>query len=660
MNLIEKVKFKNNLTFLFDKRGLSGKINKNKGENYMKSFNKFTLIMSLTMSVSACAQSSPSSSVASSIASMPNVLDAISVPSEISVNRINLRTLTSTGDSLIWETSNSKVISNKGLVIRPAAGSGDKQVDLSVSVFGSSPIISKNFKVTVKEAPVLDLSVTKNFQFKPISVEYIPQASTLDLHFEGELDFPYVDIEAFVDTLKGAVESDDFSYALAGDKLTVTFTYVDEDEDKTYIYNNLYDFTKNTLTIDSFDFFGSVSSETVTEFGKGLEVVEYKETPSKQVVIPLGDYGFDIVQKGNLNLIPFHLANQLYSGQMFNAYYNGDAVYGFDYWSESADISLMRTSSKGTATLSEGLKLKTYQHLGLVMDYFYGLKGLNNVDTYFDQLSNFEIGLLQGTDFNHYSEVKRFVYSLGDLHTSFDSVGHYEPSLLLQTTINDFVGRAGSFYNAYLDPKVQDYCDLMELTPYKLIDGGKTALITFNNFEQDNDEKTGTVETIGPLITKAKDVDNVDNIVLNLACNTGGNVGALIRMLGYLTDDLIPLHYVNPTDGKTGSYSYSNEIKKVDVNWYILSSSVSFSAANMMISVAKENNFAKIVGAQSSGGASSIAPTILPSGAIIYISSLSVSSNKNYQSTEFGIEPNLKMNDFTSETELIAAIRTLG
>ena len=626
----------------------------------MKSFNKLTLIMSLTMLVAACAQSSPSSSSVSSVAALPNVLDAISVPSEVSVNRINLRTLSSAGDSLIWETSNSKVISNKGLVIRPAAGSGDKQVELTVTVFNSSPVVSKNFTVTVKEAPVLNLSVTKNFQFKPISVEYIPQASNLDLHFEGDLDFPYVDIKAFVDTLKGAVESDDFSYALAGDKLTVTFTYVDEDEDKTYIYNNIYDFTKNTLTIDSFDFFGSVSSDTVTEFGKGLEVVEYKETPSKQVVIPLGDYGFDIVQKDGLNLIPFHLANQLYSGQMFNAYYNGDAVYGFDYWSEDDDITLMRTSSKNTASMSEGLKFKTYKHLGLVMDYFYGLKGLNGVATYFDQLSNFETGLIQGNDANHYSEVKRFVYSHGDLHTSFDSVGHYEPSLFLQITLSDFSGRAASFYNSYLDPKVQAYCDLMELTPYKLIDGGKTALITFNNFEQDNDEKTGTVETIGPLITKAKNVDNVDNIVLNLACNTGGNVGALIRMLGYLTDDLIPLHYVNPTDGKTGSYSYSNEIKKVDVNWYILSSSVSFSAANMMISVAKENNFAKIVGTQSSGGASSIAPTILPSGAIIYISSLSVSSNKNYESTEFGVEPNLKMNDFTSETELIAAIRTLG
>ena len=626
----------------------------------MKSFNKFTLIMSLTMLVSACAQSSPSSSDVSSVLALTNVLDAISLPSEVSTNRVSLRTLTTGGDSLIWETSNSKVISNNGLVIRPAAGSGDKQVELTVSVFGSSPVISKNFKVTVKEAPVLNLNVTKNFQFKPISGEYIPQASNLDLHFEGDLDFPYVDIKAFVDTLKGAVESDDFSYALAGDKLNVTFTYVDEDEGKTYIYNNIYDFTKNTLTIDSFDFFGSVSSDTVTDFGKGLEVVEYKETPSKQIIIPLGDYGLDIVQKDGLNLIPFHLANQLYSGQMFNAYYNGDAVYGFDYWSKDSDIALMRNSSKNTAAMSEGLKFKTYKHLGLVMDYFYGLKGLNNVTTYFDQLSNFEIGLVQGNDASHYSEIKRFVYSHGDLHTSFDSVGHYEPSLFLQLSINDFTGRAASFYNYYFDPKVQNYCDVVELTPYKLIDGGKTALITFNNFEQDNPQKTGTVETIGPLISKAKDVDNVDNIVLNLACNTGGNVGALIRMLGYLTDDLIPLNYINPTDGKTGSYSYSNEIKKVDVKWYILSSSVSFSAANMMISVAKENNFAKIIGARSSGGASSIAPTILPSGAIIYISSLSMSANKSYQSIEFGIEPDLKMNDFTSETELIAAIRTLG
>jgi hypothetical protein len=626
----------------------------------MKSLSKVSLLISLSILVSACAQTQTSSSASLIITSPPSILDELIIPAEINVNRISLLTQTSDGQRLIWETSNSKTISNKGLVIRPAFGSGQKQVELTASVFNSNPKISKSFNVLVKEAPALDLTVTKNFNFIPISVQYLPQPTSLDLHFEGDLDFPYVDIKKFVDTLEGAVESDDFSYVKAGDKFTVTFKYVDEDDGKTFIYNNTYDFTKNTLSIDSFDFFGSVSSETVTEFGKGLDVIEYKETPSKTIVIPLGEYGFDIVQKGELNLIPFHLANQLYSGQMFNAYYNGDAVYGFDYWTKDQDLNLMRASSKGTATLSEGLKFKTYKHLGLVMDYFYGLKDLNNVSSYFNQLTNFDAGLLQGSDANHYSEVRRFIFSLGDLHSSFDLVGHYEPSLTIPLAISDFKGRAATFINAYYSPRVQDYCEVAGRNAYRLIDNGKTALITFNGFSADNDEKTGTVETIGPLIIKAKEVDNVDNIVLNLACNTGGNVGALIRMLGYLTDELIPLHYINPTDGKTGSYSYSNEIKKVDVNWYILSSTVSFSAANMMISVAKENKFAKIIGTPSSGGASSVAPTILPSGAIITISSLSMSADKNYQSIELGITPDYLMNDFTSETELIAGIKSLG
>jgi hypothetical protein len=629
-------------------------------EKYMKTFNKVRFIISLTFLVSACNQTQGSSLASSSLISLPSILDEVVIPSEINFNRVELVSELAGGQKLIWETSNSKAISSKGLVIRPAFGSGDKQVELTASIFNSNPLISKNYKVTVKQAPALDLNVTKTFDFKPISVEYLPQPTTLALYFEGELDFPYVDIKTFVDTLKGAVESDDFTYFKDDDKLTVRFTYVDEDEEKTYIYNNIYDFSKNTLTIDSFDFFGSVSSDTVTEFGKGLEVAEYKETPSNKIVIPLGDYGFDIVQKGDLNLIPFHLANQLYSGQMFNAYYNGDAVYGFDYWSRSEDITIMRTSSKANATMSEGLKFKTYKHLGLIMDYFYGLKALNNVSTYFDQLSNFDTGLLQGSDVNHYTEVRRFVNSLSDLHSSFSLVGHYEPSLVFQASISDFKGRVATFRNTYYSAKVQDYCEVVNRTPYKLIDNGKTALISFSEFEQDNNDKTGTVETIGPLITRAKEVDNVENIVINLACNLGGNVGALIRMLGYLTDDLIPLHYINPTDGKTGSYFYSNEIKKVDVNWYILSSTISFSAANMMISIAKDNQFAKIIGTPSSGGASSIAPTILPSGALINISSLSMSADQNYQSIEYGITPDYLMSDFTSETELITAIKTAG
>ena len=629
------------------------------------SLKKFSFILSLSLLVAACSDtgvvaSSSSQVDSSSPISSVSALDALVVPTEVTTNRINLRTLTTAGDTLVWETSDPRYVSPTGLVIRPAAGNGDKNVKLTVSIFGSSPLIKREYNVLVKEQAALNLVEKRNLDFKSVAVEYVPSNSKIDLHFETGVDFPYVDVKAFVDMLKGAVESDKFSYSASGNELQVTFTYYDEEEDKTYIYNNIFDFAKNTLKIDNFDFFDAVPSETVTEFGKGLEVVDFKETPSKEVIIPLGEYGFDIIQKDGLNLIPFHLANQLYSGQMFNAYYNGDLVTGFDYWTKAADITAMRTSSKSTASMSEALKLKTYQHLALIMDYFYGLKQLYKVDTFLTQLSKFETGMVQGTDNNHYSEIKRFIDSQADLHSWFSLTGHYEPGQLLQNSINDLTGRASGYYNFYYDQATQNYCTLMGKTPYKLIDGGNTALITFNEFNEDRGDGTGTVESIGPLILKAKNQDNVKNIVLNLGCNGGGNVGALIRMLGYLTDELIPLNYINPTDGKTATYYYSNEIQKVDVKWYILTSTITFSAANMMTSIAKENGFAKILGLPSSGGASSIAPTILPSGAIIYISSLSMSASKTYESIEFGIQPDYKMNDFKSETELIAAIKAVG
>ena len=629
----------------------------------IKSLKKFSLALSLTLLVAACSETavvvSSSSVASSSVVSSVSALDALTIPTEVTTNRLSLRSTTTAGDTLVWETSDPRYVSKTGLVIRPAAGSGDKNVKLTVSIFGSSPLIKREFNLVVKEQAPINLAEKKTLDFKSVAVEWAPVGQAIDLFFETGIDFPYVNIESFVDLIKGAVEADNFSYATSGDKLTVTYTYYDEEDDKTYIYNNVYDFTKNTLTIDNFDFFDAVSSDTITEFGKGLEVVDFKETASNQIIIPLGNYGFDIVQKDGLNLIPFHLANQLYSGQMFNTYYNGDFVYGFDYWTTSANITAMRNSSKATASMNEALKLRTYQHLGLIMDYFYGLKKLYQVDTFFTQLANFEVGMVQGTDTNHYSEIKRFIDSQSDLHSWFSLTGHYEPGLLLQNTINDLTGRAAGYYN-FNDTATRNYCTAIERTPYKLLDGGKTALITFNEFNEDRGDGTGTVESIGPLILKAKNQDNVENIVLNLGCNGGGNVGALIRMLGYMTDDLIPLHYINPTDGKTATYFYSNEIAKVNVKWYILTSTLTFSAANMMASIAKENSFAKIVGLQSSGGASSIAPTILPSGAIIYLSSLSMSANSKYESIEYGIQPDFKMNDFKSETELIAALRAVG
>jgi carboxyl-terminal processing protease len=613
------------------------------------------IIMMLLVSCAPAAAASSSSPGEVELPTLIKLFDGVELSNIINSKQIDLPKTLGDGRTLVWESSNNRFINGNGFVVQPAFGSGDKKVTLKATVANSNPLIQSQGEFIIKEQAPLVLNNKRSLPFTSVAKEYDLTPKNLDLYFNNNLDFPYVDIASFVNLIDGAINSKDFTFTPQGENLEVKFRYFDDDDQKEYIYTNLYDFKKNTLTIDSFDFFGAVSAKTKTDFGKGLEVAEYFESTSKTVIIPLGDYGFDLVVSDGLYLAPFQLVNQLYSGQMFNAYYNGDKIVGFDYWSSSSDTDAMQTSSFSTQAKSQDLKLFNYNYLALIMDYFYGLKGIMNVNTYHDLLARHQLNLVTSTDSNSLLELRRFIFSLADLHTSFSFPGYYEPRYTYSIALTNFVGRARDFYNFYVDQKVTNYCNTSLSQPYRLIDNGKTAVISFDSFEEDRGE-SGTINTLTPLILRAKNEDNVDNIVLDIACNLGGNVGALIRLLGFLTNDLIPLHYINPTDGKTGTYKYSNEIQAVDVNWYVLTSTLTFSAANMMASIVKENGLAKVVGLKSSGGASSIAPTILPNGAMIYISSLSMSANSRYQSIELGVEPDYKMTDFTSESELILAI----
>jgi C-terminal processing protease CtpA/Prc len=72
-------------------------------------------------------------------------------------------------------------------------------------------------------------------------------------------------------------------------------------------------------------------------------------------------------------------------------------------------------------------------------------------------------------------------------------------------------------------------------------------------------------------------------------------------------------------------------------------SPVTFSAANLMAAMAKEEGIATIIGVQSSGGASSISGTVLPSGDVFFMSSTNVInvqiSEGEFESVEYGVVP---------------------
>lgn len=151
---------------------------------------------------------------------------------------------------------------------------------------------------------------------------------------------------------------------------------------------------------------------------------------------------------------------------------------------------------------------------------------------------------------------------------------------------------------------------------------------------------------------------SVTDIILDITWNTGGNVGALYRVLGFITDDPF---MVSSIDGDTGGAStYVVDIDGIPsyshLNWTLLSSTTSFSAANSLATIFQENDLGTVIGVQTGGGASSITPILLPNGSAFTMSSNSISAYRTgagteadpyvYHSVEFGITP-----DFEIDTE---------
>jgi hypothetical protein len=141
------------------------------------------------------------------------------------------------------------------------------------------------------------------------------------------------------------------------------------------------------------------------------------------------------------------------------------------------------------------------------------------------------------------------------------------------------------------------------------------------------------------------------NVLLDLTWNTGGNVGALYRVVGFITDQPFRTASISgATGGASSSYVVINGVPYDDtLNWGLLTSPLSFSAANSLVTIFKENHLGPIIGLRSGGGASSITPILLPSGTAFTMSSNNIGAYRTgsgtvedpfvYLNNELGIDP---------------------
>lgn len=147
----------------------------------------------------------------------------------------------------------------------------------------------------------------------------------------------------------------------------------------------------------------------------------------------------------------------------------------------------------------------------------------------------------------------------------------------------------------------------------------------------------------------------LNTVLLDLTFNTGGNVGALYRVVGFITDQPFAISSIDgATNSRSRSYVYIDGVPKYNhFKWGVLTSGATFSAANSLATIFQQNNLGPVIGMQSGGGASSITPILLPNGTAFTMSSNSIGAyvtgtgaeNDPYvfHSNEFGIEPDFPL-----------------
>lgn len=273
----------------------------------------------------------------------------------------------------------------------------------------------------------------------------------------------------------------------------------------------------------------------------------------------------------------------------------------------------------------------------MFFDYFYGLKEYFGVDSYievFETLGFYQIDTLKEFD----EMLSSFIYTLNDLHTSIIDFGYNEEQVTPAKPESD--SKIWRVYNVY----TSDACINRDYE-FKFTEYDNYYILELNEF---------TLDTVDYLKNNLVNIDLTKPIYIDLACNSGGNLIAVFEVLAYMTDESIEFRYKNPASGEVFiNYYKSNSNQNLPNPFYLFTSPMTYSAANLFTSLVKDNELATIIGEPTSGGACSVINTVLPNNLVMTHSSMMAILNKDDEVIEDGISPDYEIDYSYSLTDTL-------
>ena len=471
----------------------------------------------------------------------------------------------------------------------------------------------------------------------------------LNIYYPLNEDIPYVNPQEFI-KLMGKATTINYIYDVyrKDNMFKVKMLFGDADGETIHQYGPEFDFSANTVLIDCDSFFSYINPSTDSGISEGLMMIDAIQSNPSPVIINFDEYNIKIIKSENKYLVPFHIANLFFSGDDYDVYFNGDRVYGYDT-DQIMDREIrtfissnLRKSSFNNKEMTSIYKEYNKNFTALAFDYFYGLKEekIGKGLSFKDSFSN----LIDGSDVDVYTNFRQQIINLDDLHSTYIFPGFYEPNTftLPQLSALDLGPRTIAYYNS-LDELENFHYEINKTEMFEVIDN--TLFIFFDSFDLD------TLKKVKEYFNNSLD-QKIDNIVLDISTNGGGVLGVMIQLMGFITSKNIPICYMNTLDKQTTAMYYQTSYPTINLNWYVLTSEVTFSAANLFVSVAKENEFATIIGRKSSGGACAISFLTTPDGSCLVMSSTMKLSNLEFSSIEYGIDVDIEIEDVTLRTQI--------
>lgn len=510
----------------------------------------------------------------------------------------------------------------------------------------------------------------------------------------------FVDVDEFLAAMDGFLVYEEYSFERTNTSWKATITFEDEDTHETQDVSMLIDLENDTITLDLFFLYNTNDMEE-TDYSFGLNVIDEKSYSNDDITATysFAKYKIDFFKYEDKYFIPYWVANLFFcTFDYCNVFFN-EAAFIFVYTNlktltdEQREIAYNTPMTTKSSTRDE--RNNQYYQLAFIFEQIFGVREDEGFENFNDALSqSTRLALVNQSSATNMNGYKALCYKdIKDFHTYAIHPSFYEGkngkfSLYIEDVGQEFLD------NSNLAGELDDARSRLNLTGtdqyvrfYQ-----DTAIITFDSFDtaptkEVKDENGNELET-------AKDVDSyyyikyclkliaehggIKNIVMDTTLNGGGNIGAMIRVLGFFIKDVYTENYYKGFGYKTSTCynvdtDLDGDVDDDDVydeyTWYCLSSRYSYSAANNFAIICK-NSGVKVIGTQTGGGMCSILPLALIDGTCIYTSGYScttyytdrVDGGYTFHDVQNGIAPDIKLNkaDFYNDEAIYNAIHATG